>query len=246
MLTALFRDPAYIPMKAKEIAALLNIPKGQREELQEVLDILVAEGTAGISKKGKYGKPESFSVNGIFSGHPRGFGFVTVEGMEQDVFIPEEKTRGALNGDRVQIVIERESGGKRAEGAVLRILEHANREVIGYFQKNKNFGFVIPDNPKISRDIFISKEKDMGAVTGHKVVAKIVDFGGPGKNPEGEITEILGHAGDPGTDILSIVRAYGLPEAFPEEVMQGSRGGSGGGGGVSDGGKAGSERTSRP
>ena len=220
MLTALFRDPAYIPMKAKEIAALLNIPKGQREELQEVLDILVAEGAAGISKKGKYGKPESFSVNGIFSGHPRGFGFVTVEGMEQDVFIPEEKTRGALNGDRVQIVIERESGGKRAEGAVLRILEHANREVIGYFQKNKNFGFVIPDNPKISRDIFISKEKDMGAVTGHKVVAKIEDFGGPGKNPEGEITEILGHAGDPGTDILSIVRAYGLPEAFPEEVMK--------------------------
>ena len=220
MLTALFRDPAYIPMKAKEIAALLNIPKGQREELQEVLDILVAEGTAGISKKGKYGKPESFSVNGIFSGHPRGFGFVTVEGMEQDVFIPEEKTRGALNGDRVQIVIEKTPGGKRAEGAVLRILEHANREVIGYFQKNKNFGFVIPDNPKISRDIFISKEKDMGAVTGHKVVAKIVDFGGPGKNPEGEITEILGHAGDPGTDILSIVRAYGLPEAFPEEVMR--------------------------
>ncbi len=220
MLTALFRDPAYVPMKAKEIAALLNIPKGQREELQEVLDILVAEGAAGISKKGKYGKPESFSVNGIFSGHPRGFGFVTVEGMDQDVFIPEEKTRGALNGDRVQIVIERESGTKRAEGAVLRILEHANREVIGYFQKNKNFGFVIPDNPKISRDIFISKEKDMGAVTGHKVVAEIEDFGGPGKNPEGKITEILGHAGDPGTDILSIVRAYGLPEVFPEEVMR--------------------------
>ena len=155
MLTALFSDKAYVPMKAKELAVLLNIPKGQREELQQVLDILVAEGKAGLSKKGKYGKPETFSVNGIFSGHPRGFGFVTVEGREQDVFIPEEHTKGALHGDRVQIVIENESSGRRAEGAVIRILEHANAQIIGYYQKNKSFGFVIPDNQKITQDVFI-------------------------------------------------------------------------------------------
>lgn len=83
MLTALFEDKAYVPMKAKELAMLLNIPKSQRGELQEVLDILVAEGKAGLSKKGKYGKPETFSVQGMFSGHPRGFGFVTIEGRDR-------------------------------------------------------------------------------------------------------------------------------------------------------------------
>ncbi len=219
MLTALFSDKAYVPMKAKELAVLLNIPKGQREELQQVLDILVAEGKAGLSKKGKYGKPETFSVNGIFSGHPRGFGFVTVEGREQDVFIPEEHTKGALHGDRVQIVIENESSGRRAEGAVIRILEHANAQIIGYYQKNKSFGFVIPDNQKITQDVFIPQGKDMGAVTGHKVVVQVMDFGGVRRKPEGEIVEIIGHVNDPGTDILSLVRAYGLPEGFPEDVM---------------------------
>ena len=220
MLTALFEDKAYVPMKAKELAVLLNVPKSQRCELQEVLILLVAEGKAGVSKKGKYGKPEMFSIQGIFSGHPRGFGFVTAEGREQDVFIPEDKTGGALHGDKVQIVVEREPSGKRAEGAVIRILEHANPTIIGYYQKNKNFGFVIPDNQKISLDIFIPQGKDMGAVTGHKVVAAITDFGGLRRKPEGEIVEIIGHVNDPGTDILSIVRAYGLPEEFPDEVME--------------------------
>lgn len=220
MLTALFEDKAYVPMKVKELAVLLNVPKSQRGELQEVLDVLVAEGKAGVSKKGKYGKPETFSIQGIFSGHPRGFGFVTAEGREQDVFIPEDKTGGALHGDKVQIVVEQEPSGKRAEGAVIRILEHANTTIIGYYQKSKNFGFVIPDNQKISQDIFIPQGKDMGAVTGHKVVAAITDFGGLRRKPEGEIVEIIGHVNDPGTDILSIVRAYGLPEEFPDEVME--------------------------
>lgn len=146
---------------------------------------------------------------------------MTVEGMDRDVFIPEDRTGQALNGDRVQIVVEGEGrDGRRAEGTVIRVLEHANQEVIGYYQKNKNFGFVIPDNQKIAADVFIPEGKDMGAVTGHKVVARLTDFGGKSKKPEGEIVEILGHINDPGTDILSIVRAYGLPEEFPEEVME--------------------------
>ena len=167
ILMDLMNDKAYVPMKAKEIAILLNLPKSPRDEFKEVLDYLVAEGKVGLSKKGKYGKPETFSVNGIFSGHPKGFGFVTVEGMDRDVFIPEDRTGQALNGDRVQIVMENEGReGRRAEGTVIRVLEHANQEVIGYYQKNKGFGFVIPDNQKIAADVFIPEGKDMGAVTG--------------------------------------------------------------------------------
>ena len=221
MLEEVMNDKSYVPMKAKELAMLLGIPKSQRDELTQVLDYLVSEGRIGISKKGKYGKPEVFSVNGIFCGHPKGFGFVTVEGMEQDVFIPEDRTGAALHGDRVQIVVESQDrgSGRRAEGAVLKVLEHANKEVVGYYQKSKGFGFVIPDNQKISKDIFIPQGCDMGAVTGHKVVARIKEFGDANHKPEGVVTEILGHVNDPGTDILSIVRAYGLPEEFPPEVM---------------------------
>ncbi len=221
LLTDLINDKAYVPMKAKELAMLLNVPKAQRGQLQEVLDSLVEEGTIGLSKKGKYGKPETFSVSGIFSGHPRGFGFVRVDDMEQDVFIPEEKTAGALHGDKVLLTVEGQSqGGRKREGTILRILEHANQEIVGYYQKNKSFGFVIPDNQKISKDIFIPQGSDMGAVNGHKVVVEITDFGSSRKNPEGRVKEILGHVNDPGTDILSIVRAYGLPEVFPTEVME--------------------------
>ena len=221
MLEGVMNDKSYVPMKAKELAMLLGIPKSQRDELTQVLDYLVSEGRIGISKKGKYGKPEVFSVNGIFCGHPKGFGFVTVEGMEQDVFIPEDRTGAALHGDRVQIVVESQDrgSGRRAEGSVLKVLEHANKEVVGYYQKSKGFGFVIPDNQKISKDIFIPQGCDMGAVTGHKVVARIKEFGDANHKPEGVVTEILGHVNDPGTDILSIVRAYGLPEEFPPEVM---------------------------
>ncbi len=219
MLAKLVRDPAYVPMKAKEIAALLNIPREQRGELEQVLEAMVEEGSLALSKRGRYARPEIFSVTGIFSGHPKGFGFVTVEGMEQDVFIPAEKTAGAMHGDTVRLVVQQHQRGPRAEGSIIKILEHANREIVGYYQKSKNFGFVVPDNPKLGRDLFIPQGKDMGAVTGHKVAARITDYGTAAKNPEGEITEILGHVNDPGTDILSIIRAYGLPEEFPEEVM---------------------------
>ena len=219
MLVQLVHDKTYVPMKLKELAMLLSVPKEQRDELKEVLDILIAEGKIGISKKGKYGKAEEFALAGTFCGHAKGFGFVTIEGREQDVFIPADKTKGAMDGDKVQIVIEGEARGKRAEGAVLRILEHANKTVIGFYQKNKNFGFVLPDNQKLGQDIFIPQGKDMGAVTGHKVIVRITDFGDDRKKPEGVITEILGHVNDPGVDILSIIKAYGLPEGFPDDVM---------------------------
>ena len=221
MLVSLFEEKSYVPMKLKELAIFLEIPKARREELKEVLDSLLEEGRIGISKKGRYGKAQDFARVGIFSGHAKGFGFVTIEGQEQDIFIPSEKTAGAMHRDNVQVVIQEEqTKGKRPEGAIVRILERANETVIGYYQKNKNYGFVLPDNQKLNQDIFIPQGKDMGAVTGHKVVVRITDFGGERHNPEGIITEIIGHVNDPGTDILSIIKAYGLPEEFPKEVMR--------------------------
>nr|WP_294148395.1 ribonuclease R [uncultured Clostridium sp.] len=217
----LTNDKNYVPMKVKELAILLDIPKEKRRELKAVLEALLKDGKLSLSSKGKLGKPETFAITGTFSGHPKGFGFVTVEGRDSDVFIPGDRTRGAMHGDRVQIVIEEEEGSRRAEGCVIRVLEHANESLVGTYEKSKGFGFVIPDNQKISKDIFIPQGSDAGAVTGHKVVVKIKEFGDDkGKKPEGVITEILGHINDPGIDILSIVRAYDLPEEFPEQVME--------------------------
>ncbi len=219
MLVSLMNEEAYVPMKLKELAILLNVPKEQREELKQVLNLLLAEGKISVSKKGKFGKAEAFALVGVFSGNARGFGFVAIEGQEEDVFIPADRTGGALHGDRVQIVIDSEGRGGRPEGTVVRILEHANETLVGTYEKGKGYGFVIPDNQRISKDIFIPKGCSQGAVSGHKVMVKIRDFGEKkGKKPEGVITEILGHIHDPGVDILSIVRAYGLPEDFPAAV----------------------------
>lgn len=219
MLVSLMNEEAYVPMKLKELAILLNVPKEQREELKQVLNLLLAEGKISVSKKGKFGKAETFALVGVFSGHSRGFGFVAIEGKEEDVFIPADKTGGALHGDKVQIVIDSERRGGRPEGTVVRILEHVNETLVGTYQKGKGYGFVVPDNQKISKDIFIPQGCDQGAVSGHKVMVKIKDFGEKkGKKPEGVITEILGHIHDPGVDILSIVRAYDLPEEFPGAV----------------------------
>ena len=214
-------DEFYVPMKGKEIAIMLNVPKSQRAELQEVLDALVADGKIEVSVKGKYSKTEGKFLTGTFTAHQRGFGFVTIEGEEQDIFIPETQINGALHQDIVQVAITKgASSDKRREGMITKILERGTEKLVCYYEESKNFGFAVPDNPRFTQDIFIPKERSMGAVKGHKVIVEITEYGRDGKKPEGKIVEILGHVNDPGVDILSIVKAYDLPMEFPEKVMR--------------------------
>lgn len=212
-------DDRYVPMKIKEIAILLNIPRENRPELEEVLDALVAEGKIEISKKGKYSKAEGKFVTGKFIGNPRGFGFVEPEEGE-DIFIPEEQVHGAMHGDTVRAALVPGKTGRRQEGSIVRILSRAVTQLVGTFEKKKNFGFVVPDNLKFGQDIFVPLERSKGAVSGHKVVVQITDYGSENKNPEGKVVEIIGHINDPGTDILSIVRDYDLPTEFPDKVLK--------------------------
>ena len=162
----------------------------------------------------------SLVLTGVFEGNSRGFGFVRVEGENEDIFIPGNATAGAIHGDTVQVVIREGREGRRREGEVVKILAHELTDVVGTFQKGKGFGFVVPDNTKMGKDIFIPAEKTKGAVTGHKVVVHITDYGSKNKKPEGTIKEIIGHINDPGTDIMSIVKGFGLPTDFPEDVMK--------------------------
>ncbi len=220
LIEELVKDEHYVPMKIKELAILLQVPRDRRAELAEVLDSLVEEGRIGLTKRGKYTKIENLSYTGVFESTKRGFGFVSVEGMDEDIFIPESAVGAAFHGDKVKVAVTKQShGGMRMEGKILQIVERGIKHLVGTFQDNRTFGFVIPDNAKISCDIFVPADKTMGAMSGHKVVVEITDYGSGKKNPEGVITEIIGHINDPGTDIMSIVRAYDLPVEFPEEVM---------------------------
>lgn len=212
-------DELYVPMKAKEMAVVLGVPKGQRSELQEILNLLLAEGKIEVSAKGKYTKAEGKFLTGVFTAHPRGFGFVSVEGEEDDIFIPAEKVNGALHQDTVQVSITNTSSGKRKEGAVTKIISRGMTRIVCTYEKSKTFGFAVPDNPKFGKDIFIPSERSKGAVSGHKVVVELTDYGSKDKKPEGKVVEIIGHINDPGTDIMSIVKAYDLPVEFSEKIM---------------------------
>ncbi len=214
-------DKHYVPMKAKELAMLLQVPKEDRGDLEEVLNALVESGQIVCSKRGKYTKADEALLTGTFEATQKGFGFVRVDGEKEDIYIHESKVNGAFDKDTVQVKIltDRTSEGKSKEGEVVNILARGYTEIVGTFQKDKHFGFVIPDNTRMSKDIFVPVERSKGAVTGHKVVVKLVNYGSKNKSPEGIVTEIIGHVNDPGTDILSIIKAHGIPMEFPREVM---------------------------
>lgn len=216
--------PNYVPMKQKELAIIMQVPKSSRQEFKQMLDELVEEGKISISPRKKYTKSKFPVIIGTFQANIKGFGFVSLEDTKEDVFIASEYVEDALDGDRVQIALlsdNDDSGrGNKREGKIIRVLERRFTEVVGTFQRNKNFGFVIPDNPRITKDIFIALENINGAVNGHKVVAEILNYGSQKKKPEGRIKEILGHRNDPGMDILSIAKAYGMETEFPQEVVR--------------------------
>ena len=216
--------PNYVPMKQKELAIIMQVPKSSRQEFKQMLDELVEEGKISVSSRKKYTKSKFPVIIGTFQANIKGFGFVSLEDTKEDVFIASEYVEDALDGDRVQIALlsdNDDSGrGNKREGKIIRVLERRFTEVVGTFQRNKNFGFVIPDNPRITKDIFIALENINGAVNGHKVVAEILNYGSQKKKPEGRIKEILGHRNDPGMDILSIAKAYGMETEFPQEVVR--------------------------
>lgn len=262
-LMDVFKSPAYIPMKKKELEILLDVEKDKRAEFGEVLQELVEEGQIEITKRGKYqiaedrpkfiktkdhrskkptkaetaakkqslnevakraNKPskreEEPDIIGRFISHKDGFGFIEVEGQEEDYFVSRDNTGFAMQDDIVGAVLTFGAPGKRQEARVVRIITHGFSDVVGTFESSGTFGFVVADSQKMLRDVFIPAGKDMGAVTGHKVVCHIDDYGDDSHKPEGHITEILGHKNDPGVDILSIVKAFGIPTEFPDKVIK--------------------------
>ncbi len=219
LICELVADEQYVPMKEKELAAFMQVTPADRGLFREVLNTLLSEGKIQLTRQGRYVKPDENRPVGTFISHTKGFGFVEVEGDEEDFYIPEDKTNGAFHMDRVQIAFLPGRRGQRREAEVVRILERGTKQLVGTYEQSQHFGFVIPDNNKIGTDVFVPKERSKGAVTGHKVVVELTSYGDESHKPEGRVVEILGHINDPGVDIMSIVRGFALPAEFGEKVL---------------------------
>ena len=217
----LIKDEDYVPLKAKEIAMLMRVPKKEYNKFLEILGELELELKIQKNRKNRYKLVEKTYYDGIYRKNQKGFGFVRLENEEDEIYISKENSLNALNGDRVLIeIIEEKNKVKSAEAKVVKILKHEKDTVVGIFQNNKNFGFVVPDDRSLGTDIFISK-KDFGkARDNHKVLVKITKYPQNGKNAEGKILEVLGNVNEAGVDMLSLIKEYNLPSTFPEPVIE--------------------------
>ncbi len=220
LICELIEDELYVPMKEKQMAAFMQVGREDREDFRRVLGELLREGKINVTAKGKYVRPDADLLTGTFISNIRGFGFVEVPGRAEDLYIPETRVNGAFHNDTVQARMLPGQRGKRQEAEIVRIVRRGMTQVVGIYQKSKNFGFVLPDNMKLPTDIFVPAERSLGAVDGHKVVVELTDYGDDRRKPEGKVVEILGHVNDPGVDILSIVRNFGLPMEFDEKVLK--------------------------
>lgn len=217
------REDAYKPLTVQELEAAFGITTAKEfTAFVKLLNRLEDEGKVVRTRTNRYGVPERMNlVRGRLEAHAKGFAFVIPdEPGEPDIYVHPNDVGGAMHGDKVLVRIEKRAGAQRAEGVVVRVLQRANTDIVGTYVDKETYGLVIPDDRRLTAHVYIPKEKSRGAVEGHKVVVRITRYPDATSDPEGEVREILGHKNDPGVDILSIIRRYDLPEAFPEEVLE--------------------------
>jgi ribonuclease R len=217
------RETAYKPMTYQELEKHFGIDNADDfKTFLRMLTELENEGKILMTRTDRYGVPERMNLlRGRLQAHPKGFAFLLPDEPDHpDVYIHANDMKGAMNGDIVLVrVTSKSENGQRMEGEIVRIVKRAVTQIVGLFENHQSYGFVIPDDKRINKDIFIREDAFKGAVTGQKVVVNIVKYPEGRSAAEGEVVEILGHKDDPGVDILSIIRKHGLPESFPEDVL---------------------------
>ena len=221
-LLGLINDKHYNPLKKEELGQIFNIHPAEMPMFYNFLDELEEDGYIVRTKKGRIMSPNTMGLFvGKFVSHRKGFGFVeSDEEFTQDLFIPASDINGALHNDRVMAeIVTPATDERRAEGKIIKIIKREVTRVVGLFQENKSFGFVVPDDKKFNQDIFIPKRYFSGAKNDDKVVCEITVWPQENRKPEGKIVEVLGKKGERGVEIDSIVRAHGLPEEFPKKVI---------------------------
>ncbi len=219
-ILAFMSSELYVPLMEKELMTVLDVPKEDAAEFMNILAELEREGKIIKSRRGRYmSARETGLIPGKYQGSDRGFGFVTAEGEERDIFIPPANTGGAMNGDEVMFkIVSRGEGDRRSEGKIIKISKRANTSVICTMKKRFKKCYAIPDNKRIWQKIQINPAHTLGAQNGQKVMVEITRYPKENKDSEGRVTEILGWANDPATSMLCVMRTFGLPENFSDEV----------------------------
>ncbi|HBT48267.1 MAG TPA: ribonuclease R [Peptococcaceae bacterium] len=216
------RHKSYHPMTLEELGETLGI---DYQALQELLHELETQGRVVRTRKNKYGVPEKMGLAaGKLQVSPRGFAFLLpLDRAQEDIYISSANLNGAMHQDLVLVRLLPDHGTRRREGEVIRVLKRANSRVVGTYERNRRVAFVVPDDPHLQQDIFVPLDESKGAGHGDKVVVEITRWPEARRNPEGRIIEVLGPAGAPGVDVLSIIKKYGLDPEFPPAVKREAR-----------------------
>ena len=216
----------YIPMSDEELVRFFQLEGKEIGTFIGQLDEMYEGGQVFKTKRDKYVLSGTLGiVTGTLQKHKKGFGFVIPADPEQaelggDIFVSEENMHWAMNGDLVAVKLLKGQGAhKRREGAVARIIRHAHEELVGTFYARKGFGFLVPDDPRLTDDVFVSQNHWNEAQTGDKVVVKIIQWPNGELNAEGVVTEILAREGEPGGDIKALIRQYKKTREFPVDVQ---------------------------
>ncbi len=219
-----FKESGTRPLRVDEIEQALSYDHSEDfKQLVIALNELEDEGALVRTRKNRFGLPHKMNlIRGKIQMHKKGFAFLIPDDEDQtDIYIHYSDLNTAMNNDIVLVRLEKKGDdAHRPEGTVVRIIERTITQVVGTFESNRAFGFVIADDKRIPHDIFIPKENTNGAISGHKVIVEITKYPEGGKSAEGIVVNILGHKNDPGIDIISIIYKNGIPIDFPEEVIE--------------------------
>ena len=220
MILEFMEDKEYVPMKVKEIAMILNIPKEKNDELVQVLNNLEEKLKIRKNKKNRYIINDEKILEGTYRRNSKGFGFVKLDEEDEEIYISKKNALNTFDGDRVLIkILDIKESGKSKEGKVIKVISHKKNTIVGTFQYSRNFGFVVPDDTSFGTDIFISKSNMGKARNNHKVLVEILKYPEGNKHAEGKIIEVLGMPNEAGVDMLSLIKEYSLPSVFPEAVV---------------------------
>jgi len=222
-IKAFFKNHSSLRLKSKELAKKLNISdESAYAELKHYLHALTDEGF--IEKQGKRYQLNKFNTGKLIGTlqiiNNGEYGFVILKDQDiKDIFVAGKNLNTSFNGDLVEVVLIASRRGKNLEGEIVRVVERKRNEIVGTLNKSQSFYFVVPDDDKIHRDIYVADDKLSGAKVGDKVVVGELEWKAPLVNPEGRVKEILGKAGTYDAEIASIAREFGLTYKFPKEVM---------------------------
>lgn len=220
-LLDLMREKVYKPLSETELVSALSANIADQQPWRELIGQLENAGVIVKTRYHRYGLPEMMNLAvGRVLGNAKGFAFLSVPGRDEDVYLAASNMNGAMHGDKVIVRLGERQEGRKDEGEVIRILERANQKLVGRFEGGEQIGFCVPDDRKLGQDVVISPGGTMGAKSGDKIVVRITQFPEGRHAATGVVEAVLGRAGDPGVDVLSVMHQFDLPQEFPDAVRQ--------------------------